>query len=257
MMLEQLWAIREEVRKKRPLVYNITNNVVTGFTANVLLAVGASPIMSEGEAEAEDLVRIADAVVLNIGTLHPRQTKYFLKAGKYAGKYNKPIILDPVGVGATTYRNETALELIDRLKITVIRGNYSEIKFLTGAAGKTKGVDSQDAEIDMEDMKALALKTGAIVCATGAADYITDGTRDYSNRTGHELLQTVVGTGCALSSLIGAFTSVSEDKVLGVLSALAFYGKAAEKAVALSRGPGSFAVSFIDALYSLEYEEFY
>jgi len=255
-MLEQLWSVREEVKRRKPLIYNITNNVVTNFTANVLLAVGASPIMSEGDAEAEELTGITDAVVLNIGTLHPRQVGYFLKAGEFANKDKKPLLLDPVGVGATGYRNETALNLIEQLKVSLIRGNYGETGFLAGTAGKTKGVDSVDAELDSELTKALANKTGALVCATGPTDYLSDGTRVCANRTGHELLQLVTGTGCALTSVMGAFLAVSEDPILGGLSALAFYGAAAEKAACSVKGPGSFAVSFIDALYGLSHDEF-
>lgn len=255
-MLEQLWSIREEVKRRRPLIYNITNNVVTNFTANVLLAVGASPIMSEGDLEAEELAGIADAVVLNIGTLHPRQVGYFLKAGEFANKYNKPVLLDPVGVGATGYRNATALNLLGELKVSLIRGNYGETGFLAGTACRTKGVDSLDSGIDIELLNALANKTGALVCATGSTDYLSNGTRVCTNRTGHELLQLVTGTGCALTSVMGAFLAVSEDPVLGGLSALAFYGAAAEKAACSVKGPGSFAVSFIDALYGLNYDDF-
>lgn len=255
-MLKQLWAIREEVKSRKPLIYNITNNVVTNFTANVLLAVGASPIMSEGDIEAEDLAKITDAVILNIGTLHPRQIDYFLKAGEYANKFNKPVILDPVGVGATRYRNETALNLIAQLKVSLIRGNYGETGFLAGTACKTKGVDSVAVDLDLELTKALADQTGALVCATGPTDYLLKGTRVYTNRTGHELLQLVTGTGCALTSVMGAFLAVSDDPMLGALAALAFYGAAAEKAARTVQGPGSFAVNFIDALYNLSCDEF-
>lgn len=255
-MLEELWSVREEVRRKAPLICSITNNVVTNFTANVLLATGASPIMSEGPSEAEELVKITDALVLNIGTLHPRQIEYFKVAAGYANTYKKPLLLDPVGVGATQYRNETALMLIEKCKISLIRGNYGEIGFLAGSAGGTKGVDSVNSALDQNTTKVMALKTGAIICATGAKDYLSDGKRICINQTGHELLQLVTGTGCALTSLMGAFIAVCEDKILGALSALAFYGAAAEKAAKLTKGPGSFSVNFIDSLYNLKYDEF-
>jgi hydroxyethylthiazole kinase len=255
-MLKQLWQIREEVQRRKPLIYNITNNVVTNFTANVLLAVGASPIMSEGAAEAEDLAKIADAVILNIGTLHTRQISYCLKAGEYANKYNKPVIFDPVGVGATAYRNMTANQFLKDIKLSLIRGNYGEISFLTGLSGQTKGVDNASSGVDLDGLKKLSEQTGAIVAATGQTDYVTDGKTVFSNNTGHVILQMVTGTGCALSSLTGAFMAVADDPKVGALAALAFYGAAAEKAAGASKGPGSFAIKFIDALYNLSYKEF-
>lgn len=255
-MLEELWAIREEVGGKKPLVVNLTNTVVTNFTANVLLALGASPIMTEGEAEARELAGFAGAVVLNIGTLHPRQVDYFLKIGRYANEFNKPLIVDPVGFGATTYRNETVQQLLEQLRVTLIRGNYGEITALAGTACGTKGVDSLVSEIDAQSAKVLAEQTKAIVCATGETDILTDGTLTYTNQTGHELLQLVTGTGCALTSVIGAFMAVSEKPAVGALAALAFYGAAAEKAAEQAMGPGSFAANFIDALYNLRFAEF-
>ncbi len=255
-MLKQLWGIREEVQRRKPLIYNITNNVVTNFTANVLLAAGASPIMSEGAAEADNLAKIADAVVLNIGTLHTRQVTYCLKAGDYANKYCKPVIFDPVGVGATAYRNVTAQQILNDIQLSLIRGNYGEISFLAGISGMTKGVDSASTEINLDGLMGLSQQTGALIAATGQIDYVTDGQSILRNATGHLLLQLVTGTGCALSSLTGAFMAVAENKQLGVLAALAFYGAAAEKAADASKGPGSFAMKFIDALYNLSYKEF-
>ncbi|MEN6411351.1 MAG: hydroxyethylthiazole kinase [Veillonellales bacterium] len=255
-MIKQLWEIREEVRNRCPLIVNLTNNVVTNFTANVLLAAGASPIMSEGAAEAESLAGSCDALILNIGTLHTRQISYFLKAGEYANKFKKPIVFDPVGVGATPYRNMAAAQIINDIKLSLIRGNYGEIGFLAGTADQVKGVDSASSEANVESLKQLAVQTGALVAATGPLDYVTDGERVFSNGTGDPLLQLVTGTGCALSSLTGAFLAVAEDKQLGVLAALAFYGAAAEKAADKAKGPGSFAVKFMDALYNLTYKEF-
>ena len=254
--IAKLWKHRRYVRDRNPLVVNITNNVVTNFTANVLLAAGASPIMSEGEQEAEELAEIADVMVLNIGTLHPRQVEYFLKAGNSANKKDTPVVLDPVGVGATTYRNTVAERILSELKIALIRGNCGEINFLAGIAGKVKGVDSVGGEVKIKSIRDLAARTGALVAATGETDYVTDGEAVLANTTGHILLQAVTGTGCALSSLCGAFLAVTDDKLSGVLAALAFYGAAAQKAAAESSGPGSFAVHFLDALYNLQEKEF-
>ncbi len=253
---ERLWAVRELVKERKPLVCNITNTVVTNFTANVLLAVGASPLMSEGLEEAGELSRIIDALVLNMGTLHPRQVEYFIKAGKNANKEAKPVIFDPVGIGATSYRNNVAADILKEVKLNLVRGNYGEINFLAGVTGQTKGVDSVGSQINVDSIKELANSSGSLIAATGKIDYVTDGQRVFSNGAGHSFLQLVTGTGCALTSLAGAFLAVAEDRCLGVLAALAFYGAAAEKAANISRGPGTFASNFIDALYNLEFNEF-
>ncbi|OPX84221.1 MAG: Hydroxyethylthiazole kinase [Pelotomaculum sp. PtaB.Bin104] len=255
-MLEKLWGIKEEVSSKRPLVYNITNNVVTNFTANVLLAAGVSPIMSEGSPEAEELAKVSSALLLNIGTLHPRQADYFLCAGEFANKFDKPVVLDPVGAGATSYRSDIAAVILQKVKVSLIRGNYGEINSLMGVSGMTQGVDSLAAGVDLAAMQALAKATGAVIVATGETDYLRSDVKIYQNKTGHSLLKTVVGTGCALSSLMGAFAAVSADRALGALACLAFYGAAAEKAAGMSRGPGSFAQAFLDALYNLSFDEF-
>ena len=256
-MLQQLWDLREKVRQERPLVYNLTNNVVTNVTANILLAAGARPIMSEGAAEAEALARAADALVLNIGTLHTRQITYFLKAGSYANEYGKPVVLDPVGVGATPYRDITVKQLLGELKLTLIRGNYGEISYLAGSGGIVNGVDTASTELPLEAFKKFSVDTGAIVAATGKKDYVTDGQLLLASETGHEWLQYVTGTGCALTSLMAAFTAVAqEEPLLAATAAIAFYGAAAEKAAAKSKGPGSFGVKFIDALYNLDFKDF-
>lgn len=254
--IAKLWDIRQAVRTRQPLVVNITNNVVTNFTANVLLAAGASPIMSEGWQEAEELARIAGALILNIGTLHPRQEEYFLKAGVSANEFGVPVVFDPVGAGATSYRNTMTDRIVREVKLALIRGNYGEVSFLAGLSGRVKGVDSLGGELDTAIIKGLAEQTGALVAATGETDYVTDGSSVLANTTGHILLQSVTGTGCALSSLTGAFLAVAEDRGLGVLAALAFYGAAAQKAAAGSNGPGTFAAQFLDALYNLDQAEF-
>ncbi|ABO49136.1 hydroxyethylthiazole kinase [Desulforamulus reducens MI-1] len=254
--VQRLWDIRQEVRIKKPLVCNITNTVVTNFTANVLLAVGASPLMSEGWQEADDLAKIVDVLVLNMGTLHPRQVEYFIKAGKSANQEQKPVVFDPVGIGATSYRNAVAAEILDKIKLDLIRGNHGEINFLAGITGQTKGVDSLSNQISVKHLAEFANTTRTLVVSTGEVDYLSDGAKTFTNKTGHAYLQLVTGTGCALSSLAGAFMSVTEDKCLGVLSALAFYGAAAQKAALISQGPGTFAGNFLDALYGLEFDEF-
>lgn len=253
---EKLWELREAVRAKKPLVCNLTNTVVTNFTANVLLAVGASPLMSEDWQEADELAKISDVLVINMGTLHQRQVEYFIKAGQAANREQKPVVFDPVGMGATAYRNAVAIDVIKKIKLALIRGNYGEINFLAGVSGQTKGVDNLGNQVCEEHITRLANEIGALIVATGQVDYLTDGQKIFHNRTGHAFLQSVTGTGCALSSLTGAFLAVAEDKCLGVMAALAFYGAAAQKAASISKGPGTFAVNFLDALSNLKLDEF-
>lgn len=257
-MIRTLWEMRERVRASRPLVYNITNHVVTNFTANVLLAAGAAPIMSEGAAEAADLAQAADVLVLNIGTLHTAQISYCLKAGEKANQFGKPIVFDPVGVGATAYRNMTSMQILQDLKISLIRGNASEISFLNGMESHIRGVDGADnVALDRISLQKLTEQTGAIIAATGPMDLVADANDLFYNDTGHSLLTVVTGTGCALSSLAGAFLAVAgEERSLGVLAALTYYGAAAEKAAKNSKGPGSFAVKFLDTLFTMTYKDF-
>lgn len=258
-MIQELWQLRKEVREKRPLVYNITNIVAAPWIANVLLASGASPIMSEGAAEAEDLSRICNALVLNIGTLHTQQISQMQKAGECANRAGIPVVFDPVGAGATAYRNMTSWQLLRDVRIALIRGNYSEIAFLAGlGSGDTQGVDSGRKGLSAADLAPFALQQQAVVVATGPVDYIAvpGAAEVLENRTGSPLLQTVTGTGCALSALMGAFLPVAEDPGQAALAAAAFYGAAAEKAAKKSKGPGSFAVRFLDALHSLGEKEF-
>ena len=245
-----------KVRETKPLVHNITNFVVMNFTANVLLAAGAAPVMAHAENEVEEMVAFAKALVLNIGTLDDAWIASMLKAGRKASALGVPIILDPVGAGATKLRTDAAKRILAETKVTLVRGNASEILALGGGAANTKGVDAADSvEAAAERAGALARELGVPVAITGAVDYVTDGKRVVRVANGHPLMGGVTGTGCGATAIIGAFAGVDADPVSAAATALAYYGLAGEYAADGAAGPGSFAVRFLDALHGLTAEE--
>jgi hydroxyethylthiazole kinase len=252
----QAAANLKTLRETKPLVHNITNYVVMNFTANILLAAGASPVMAHAENEVEEMVSFAKALVLNIGTLDDAWIASMLKAGRKATALGVPIILDPVGAGATKLRTETAKRILGETKVTLVRGNASEILALGGAASKGKGVDSADS-VDAAAERALTLarELGVPVAITGAVDFITDGKRVVRVANGHPLMGCVTGTGCGATAIIGAFAGVDPDPVSAAATALAYYGLAGEHAADEAAGPGSFVVCFLDALHALSLEE--
>ncbi|HAL92801.1 MAG TPA: hydroxyethylthiazole kinase [Verrucomicrobia bacterium] len=258
---ETHWSARaaenlKKVRETRPLVHNITNYVVMNFTANVLLAAGASPVMAHAENEVEEMVSFAKALVLNIGTLEDAWIASMIKAGKKASALGVPIILDPVGAGATKLRTETAKRILAETRVSLVRGNASEILALGGAAAKNRGVDSADSVDEAADRAvALARELGVPVAITGAVDFITDGNRVVRVANGHPLMGCVTGTGCGATAIIGAFAGVDAAPVSAAATALAYYGLAGEHAADGAPGPGSFAVRFLDALHGLTAEE--
>ena len=246
----------EKIRETRPLVHNVTNFVVMNFTANVLLAAGASPVMAHAENEVEEMVSFAKALVLNIGTLDDAWIASMLKAGRKASALGVPIILDPVGAGATKLRTETAKRILAETKVTLVRGNASEILALGGAASKGKGVDAADTvDAAAERAVALAQELGVPVAITGPVDFITDGKRIVRVANGHPLMGCVTGTGCGATAIIGAFAGVDADPVSAAATALAYYGLAGECAADGAAGPGSFMIRFLDALHSLTPDE--
>ena len=252
----QAAANRKAVGAQKPLVHNITNYVVMNFTANILLAAGASPVMAHAPNEVEEMVAFAKALVLNIGTLDDAWIASMLKAGKKASALGVPIVLDPVGAGATKLRTEAAKRILAETKVTLVRGNASEILALGGGAANTKGVDAADSvEAAAERAGALARELGVPVAITGAVDYVTDGKRVVRVANGHPRMGGVTGTGCGATAIIGAFAGVDADPVSAAATALAYYGLAGEYAADGASGPGSFAVRFLDALHGLTAEE--
>ena len=246
----------KQVRETKPLVHNITNYVVMNFTANLLLAAGASPVMAHAENEVEEMVSFAKALVLNIGTLDDAWIAAMLKAGKTATALGVPIILDPVGAGATKLRTEAAKRILAETKVTLVRGNASENLALGGGAAKTRGVDAADSvEAAAARAGALARELGVPVAITGAVDFITDGRRVLRVANGHPLMGCVTGTGCGATAIIGAFAGVDPDPVSAAATALAYYGLAGEYAADGAAGPGSFMIGFQDALHALTLDE--
>jgi hydroxyethylthiazole kinase len=245
-----------KIREQKPLIHNITNYVVMNFTANILLSMGASPVMAHAENEVEDMVGFSSALVINIGTLSDPWVSAMIKAGKKATSSKTPIVLDPVGSGATKYRTETAKKIIDETDISVIRGNASEILSLCNTTAKTKGVDStHSVDETFEPALIMAKESDLTVAITGPTDLVTDGKRIIEVKNGHPLMANVTGTGCAVSAITGAFCSVDDDPVSAAATALAFFGVAGEIAAEKADAPGSFMIALIDALYTMTPEE--
>ncbi len=252
-----IWKDLEQIREKSPLVHNITNYVVMNNTANALLALGASPVMAHAEAEVCDMVNIANALVINIGTLSDPWIRAMAAAGARAKERRIPIILDPVGAGATEYRTRTARELLQTASPSIIRGNGSEIMALcepnldkVGVA--TKGVDSSSAsDLAIESARALNQKFGAVACITGKTDYIVSQERMTRVNNGDAMMPMVTGLGCTASALCGAFAAVNPDHHLAAAHAMAVMGIAGQIAAETAHGPASLQLHFIDTLYQL------
>ena len=252
----QIWSAVQAIRQKAPVVHSITNYVVMNSTANALLALGASPVMAHAEEEMEEMVGIASALVINIGTLSPAWVRAMFKAAQAARKRKIPIVLDPVGAGATSYRTRTARELIKAVPPEIIRGNASEIMALLEANAKTKGVDSTaSSEAAVAIGRNLYEVSGAAVCISGETDYTIGRTGIFRGRNGHVLMTRVTGLGCTASALCGAFAAVESDPAVAAAEAMAVMGIAGEIAFAQSTGPGSLQLHFIDALYSLSADD--
>jgi hydroxyethylthiazole kinase len=240
------------VRKAKPLIHNITNYVVMNYTANALLAMGASPVMAHASNEVEEMVCLAGALVINIGTLSDMWVKAMLIAGKKASQRSIPIILDPVGAGATKLRTSTAKQILKETEISVVRGNASEILSLSDTQAMTRGVDAiHSVEDAAGNAKALALNLGNTLAITGPQDLITDGKRVLRVSNGDPLMGRVTGTGCTATAIIGAFLAVDPDPVSAAATALAFFGFAGEVAAESAKAPGSYMIALLDALYTI------
>lgn len=245
-----------KIRANKPLVHNITNFVVMNYTANVLLACGASPIMAHANNEIDEMIDLAGALVLNIGTLTDEWVITMIKAGRRASDLGKPIVLDPVGAGATALRTNSARAILFQTWVSVVRGNASEILSLSGQNGATKGVDTVHSVGEAaEEACKLARELGTTLALTGTTDLVTDGRRTLTIEGGHPLMPFVTGTGCSATALIGAFLTVDKDPVTAAATALAYFGIAGETAGAKASGPGTFMMHLLDALYSLSPEE--
>jgi hydroxyethylthiazole kinase len=252
-LLDSLVRDLERVRSDAPLVHNITNFVVMEPTANALLALGASPVMAHAEEEMDDLAALASALVLNIGTLSPPWVAAMHRAGAEARRRGTPVVLDPVGAGASRYRTDVAMELLTRVGPSVVRGNASEILTLAGAEGGGKGVDATvAAEEAGAPADALAGALGTVVSVSGATDRITDGKRAVRILNDTPLMARVTGMGCTASALTGAFAAVNSDPFEAAVHAMAVMAVAGEVAREGAAGPGSLLPRFHDALHLLD-----
>lgn len=242
-----------EVREKSPLVHHITNYVTVNDCANVTLAIGASPIMADDIEEVSDIAGISSSLVLNIGTLNKRTIASVIAAGKKANEKGIPVVLDPVGAGASKLRNDTTKEILKTVQMAIIRGNLSEISFIAGLEVSTKGVDASEADSGKDAVsiaKAVANQYHCVAAITGAVDVISDGQRVVKIENGDPILSKVTGTGCMTSSLTGSFAGACEDMFAAAVAGVATMGISGEIAndIAGDLGTGSFRVALIDAI---------
>lgn len=241
------------LRERKPLVHSITNYVVMNETANAVLALGALPVMAHARDEVEEMVALAGALVLNIGTLEDAWVESMLLAGRAANERGVPVVLDPVGAGATSYRTQTATRLLDALDVTVLRGNPGEVATLVGVEAEVRGVESIDAGGDPAELAREAARAlGVVASVTGAVDHVSDGERVVAVSNGHELLASITGTGCISSVLTGCFLAANDDPVEAAAEALVSFGVAGEDAAAEAKGPGTFHAGLYDALAALD-----
>lgn len=250
--IETAVEVLERVRQRHPLVHCLTNHVVKNFTANALLAVQAAPAMVEHPEEAEEFAGVADALLVNLGTLGETQMEAIRRAVASARAADRPWVLDPVAVGGLTLRTRFAAELL-QFRPTVVRGNASEILALAGEAAGGRGVDSLAGSEEARGAAAsLAGQTGGTVVVTGAVDYVVAAGREIAVSNGDPLLTRVIGVGCAMGALIAASVAVAEDVFSGALAATLWLGIAGERAVEASQRPGSFQAALLDALDAVD-----
>lgn len=254
-VLNRVIAILDRVRRERPLIHIITNFVTMNDVANAMLAIGARPIMAHAVEEVGEVTRAARALVLNLGTPSRERVEAMLTAGKAANARNIPVIFDPVGMDVSLFRRNSASRLLTSLRVAIIRGNAGEIAALAGMAGTMSGVDTILARYDRPRVtKALAEKHHAVVVATGATDYASNGTQVASINNGHPLLKEISGAGDMLSAIIGTCAAVESDAFVAAVNGLLWFGIAAERAAESAHGIGSLRVALFDALGNLDAE---
>ena len=241
------------LRERKPLVHQITNYVVMNETANATLALGALPVMAHAREEVEEMAALAGALVLNIGTLSPHWVEAMIAAGRVANEHGVPVVLDPVGAGATRYRTDTARRILDEVDVTVLRGNAGEIATLVGIDAEVRGVESIAAGGDPAELaRSAASQLGLVAAVTGVVDHVPDGRAVAAVSNGHPLLASITGTGCMSSAVTGCFLAVADSPFDGAAEALVAFGVAGEDAARVAAGPGSFHVALYDALAALD-----
>ncbi len=255
-IVQAAYGVIAKVRSKRPLVHHITNFVVMNTTANITLCIGALPVMAHAKEEVEEMVAAASALVLNLGTLWPEQVESMILAGRRANQIGIPIVLDPVGAGATHLRTSSAHRLLDELSIAIVRGNVAEVAALAGLKAKISGVESMGSTEDAAQVAAqFAGKFGCVAAVTGAVDVVTDGARWMRVANGHPMMSAVTGTGCMATSVVAACAAVETDFAIAATAALAAYGLAGEIAADRAQGPGTFQTHLYDALAGLSEDD--
>lgn len=260
-------AILKNVRENCPLIHNITNYVTVNDCANIVIACGAAPIMADDKEEVEEITTICSGLNINIGTLNSRTIDSMLIAGKKANALNHPVVLDPVGAGASKLRTDTAMKILSEVKLTVIRGNISEVKTLASGAGTTKGVDADVADRVTEEnldeavafTKAFAKKTGAVIAITGAIDIVADENKAYCIYNGHPMMSSITGTGCQLSAMTAAFVTANPEHPLeataAAVAAMGLAGEIAHNRLSEMDGNSSYRNYIIDAIYRMTPEQ--
>lgn len=251
---DHLPSLLTAVQTNHPLVHQITNYVTANDCANIVLALGGSPVMADDQAEVQEMVTLASALVINLGTLSSRTSESMLLAGQRANQMGIPVILDPVGVGATSFRTATARRITSEVKLAVVRGNLSEVRSLAGLQSNTRGVDAADEPADgMAVARSLARQLCCVVAITGAQDIVTNGAQTLRINNGHPLMARVTGTGCMASALVGTYCGVTNDYLLATTAALVSIGLAGERAAiaAADSGIGTFKVELFDRIYNL------
>ena len=259
-----LATMLERVRERRPLIHAITNYVTVNDCANILLACGGSPVMSDETGEVEEITTVCGGLTINTGTLNRRTIPAMLAAGKKANALGHPVVLDPVGAGASTLRTDTALELIKQIRFQVIRGNISEIKTLAQGSGTTQGVDADAADTVTEEnlaesvafVKAFAARTGSAAAVTGPIDIVADRERAYVIYNGHPMMSSVTGTGCMLSVMTAAYVAATPEQVLdaaaAAVCAMGVCGEIARERLGPADGNASYRNYILDAVYHLD-----
>ena len=259
--IEEFSRLLDEVRNNGPLVHHITNYVTVNDCANVTLGIGGSPIMADAIEEAADIAAISSSLVINIGTLNDRTVGSMLAAGKSANSRGIPVVFDPVGAGASKLRNETTEKILNEVKISIIRGNISEVRHISGLSSSTKGVDASESDSGGDSLKVakeLAGRLGCVVAITGAIDVISDGCRCVCVENGTPMLSRITGAGCMCSSLVGSFAGAAPDRLFAAaVAAILCMGIAGDIASERygSVGSGSFRSGVLDAIYSMEVAE--
>lgn len=245
-MKRDIW---DKVRSNRPLIHNITNIVVANFSANGLLALGASPVMADTIEEVAEMTEVSDALVLNIGTLGTMTEATMIRAGQAANAAGRPVVLDPVGVGATTFRRDVVERILRHVRVTVIRANAGEVATLVGVDWAARGVDAGDGAHHPKQLAEQAAKRyGCVVAITGETDFVSDGVVTMEVSGGHPLMTQTTGTGCLLSAVVGAFLAVESNALTATTTALTGYARCGEIACEQAAGPGDFPIHFLNAL---------